>query len=124
MTQPLALLLYEKPSPGSRLSGAFESLNYRTLPLSDPAELATTAQRELPMILVVELHNRRAEVLAAVTALHADPATAHLPVIAFTSREDDTLRTQAHEAGIKVLTTDSAILMHLAEFVEHALQLD
>lgn len=124
MTHPLALLLHDKMMPGSKLATKFEELDFRVATISDPAELLPTAQREMPMIVAADLTNRRGDVLEAIVALHAAGATAHIPVIAYAAREDDKLRESALAAGVKVMATETTILPHLAQFVEHALHIE
>lgn len=124
MKKPLALLLHEKLMPGSQVSSKFEEMEYRVRALADPAALAETAKREMPMLVVADLSNRRGDVLAAIAALSADEATAHVPVIAYATHEDERLREAARKAGVKVLATDATIVPHLGPFVDHALQLE
>ncbi len=124
MTKPLAVLLHEKMVPGSKLASKFEELDYRVVTVADPAELPAAARREGPMLVVADLSNRRGDVLAAIEALRADEATSHIPVVAYTAREDEKLREAALKAGVKVLATDTTIVPHLPHFVDHALSLD
>ncbi|MGE3311053.1 MAG: response regulator [Limisphaerales bacterium] len=124
MTKPLAVLLHEKMVPGSKLVTRFEELDYRVVTVSDPAELTEVARREGPMLVVADLLNRRGDVLAAIEALRKDEGTSHIPVIAYTAREDEKLREAALGAGVRILATDATILPHLPHFVEHALSLD
>ncbi|MBL9136304.1 MAG: hypothetical protein JNK85_10565 [Verrucomicrobiales bacterium] len=124
MTKPLALLLHEKLMPGSQLVNKFEELDYRVVTLSDPGQLPEYVRVEMPMIVVADLTNRRGDVLATIAAMLADEATAHVPVIAYSSREDEKQREAALKAGVKVLATDATITQHLPQFLEHALQID
>jgi CheY-like chemotaxis protein len=124
MTKPLALLLHEKLMPGSQLANKFEELDYRVVTLSDPAQLADYVRVEMPMIVVADLSNRRGDVLAAIAAMAGETATAHVPVIAYSAREDEKQRESALKAGVKILATDATITPHLPQFLEHALQID
>lgn len=124
MTKPLAVLLHEKSMPGSKLASKFEELDYRVVTVTDPVELAAVARRERPMLVVADLTSRRGDVLAAIGALQAEETTSHIPVLAYTPREDEKLREAALKAGVKILATDATILPHLPQFVEHALSLD
>lgn len=121
MTKPLALLLHEKLMPGSQLVSRFEAMEYRVATLADPADLATAASRQAPMLVVADLTNRRGDVLEAVTRMHAQPETAHIPVIGYAPREDEKVREAAAKAGIRLLATDATIVPHLSQFVEAAL---
>jgi CheY-like chemotaxis protein len=124
MTKPLAVLLHEKAMPGSKLVSKFEEMDYRVMTVIDPGDLVALALKERPMLVVADLTNRRGDVLVAIGGLQAEESTAHIPVLAYTPREDEKLREAALKAGVKVLATDATILPHLPQFVEHALQLD
>jgi len=124
MTKPLAVLLHEKAMPGSKLVSKFEEMDYRVMTVADPGDLVALALKERPMLVVADLTNRRGDVLVAIGGLQAEESTAHIPVLAYTPREDEKLREAALKAGVKVLATDATILPHLPQFVEHALQLD
>lgn len=121
MTKPLALLLHEKMIPGSKLVSKFEALDYRVVTLADPEELAPTASKHMPMLVVADLTNRRGDVLEAVGKMLAQDATAHVPVIAYAPREDEKVREAASKAGIRLLATEAVIVPHLDQFVEAAL---
>lgn len=121
MTKPLALLLHEKMVPGSKLVSRFEALDYRVVTLPDPADLVPTVAREMPMLLVADLTNRRGDVLAAVGQMLGNPETAHVPVIAYTPREDEKVREAASKVGVRLLATEAIIVPHLEQFVEAAL---
>lgn len=124
MTKPLAVLLHEKLMPGSQLTTKFEELDYRVVTVMDPSDLAAVARRERPMLVVADLTSRRGDVLDAISALQAEEGTAHIPVLAYAPREDEKQREAALKAGVKILATDSTIVQHLPQFVEHALALD
>ncbi|HMO63773.1 MAG TPA: hypothetical protein PKE47_00845 [Verrucomicrobiota bacterium] len=124
MTKPLALLLHERLLPGSKLAGRFDELLYRVRTLADPARLVAEAQAGLPMVIVADLAQRRPEVLAAVTELHARPETAHIPIIGYLARDDAAARREAAAAGIKVVATDTTVVAHLPQFLELALHVE
>lgn len=124
MTHPLALLLHDKMMPGSKLGAKFEERDFRVVTLADPAELLAVAKREMPMIVAADLTNRRGDVLQAIRALHDEETTSHIPVIAYAAREDDKLREAALQAGVKVMATETTVLPHLGQFIEHALHVE
>lgn len=123
-TKPLALLVHEKLMPGSQLASQFEELEYRVVTLPDPGILLETARKEMPMLVVVDLTHRRREILVAVQNLREDPATAHVPVLAYVGRDEEKIRDEAIRAGVKILAAEAAIVLHLQQFVDQALQLD
>jgi len=62
--------------------------------------------------------------LAEISRLKQNPATKHLPIIGF--RQDDTaeLRAAAETAGVTLLVTEAAIVNHLPQLLEQALELE
>ena len=124
MTKPLALLIHEKLMPGSQLVSRFEERDYRVLTTADPAQLTDLARSELPMIVVADLTSRRGDVLEALGGLKSDPATAHVPILAYAARADGRLPGAAKKAGITVLATDATVLLHLDQYIQRCLELD
>ena len=124
MTQPLAMLLYEKLLPGGQLVNRLQDLGYRVLPVPDTAEFVVAAEREKPLVAVVDLEPRHANAAAAIAALRAHPATAHIPVIAFATVRNEAAQEQARQAGATLVTHDTTIVAHLGQFLEKALQVD
>ena len=64
MTQPLALVFYEKLMPGSQLVNRLQDLNYRVQAVNDLAAFLRSAQSEGPLLAVVDL-DRAATTFAA-----------------------------------------------------------
>ncbi len=124
MTQPLALVLYERLLPGTQLVNRLQDLNYRTQTLNKPAELVESAIAAKPLVVLADLGPAPGEVLNCVRALKQDPATKHLPVIAFAEDEGAELKAQAEAAGVTLLVGETAALNHLPQLLEQALQLD
>jgi CheY-like chemotaxis protein len=124
MTQPLALLLYEKLLPGGQLVNKLQDLGYRVLPVPDPADLVATAEREKPLVAVVDLEPYHEKIAAAIAALRTHDTTAHIPVIAFGTARNEAAQEQARQAGATLITHDSTILAHLDHFLEQALRVD
>ncbi len=124
MTQPLALVLYEKLLPGSKLVNRLQDLGYRVLAVSAPDVLVSCAQQEKPMLVVADLAATKGKVSDAITQLKQNQATSHLPVIAFADEKDTALQQSARDAGASLVVNEVAILTHLEQFLEQALQLD
>ena len=51
MTQPLALVLYEKLLPGSQLVNRLQDLNYRVQTVTEPSTLVECAEQSKPMLV-------------------------------------------------------------------------
>ncbi|HZL78634.1 MAG TPA: hypothetical protein VFC17_07250, partial [Candidatus Limnocylindrales bacterium] len=82
MTEPLAMVFYERLMPGSQLVNRLQDLNYRVLAVNNAARLAASAKRETPLLLFVDLATP-GDVCGVIARLKSEPATSHLPVIAF-----------------------------------------
>jgi len=123
MVQPLAIVFYERLMPGSQLVNRLQDLNYRVLPVSNPALLAATVRREMPLLLFADLA-ARGDVSGAIEKIKADSGTSHLPVIAFAPDNDSSLLEAARKAGANLAVGESALAGHLEQLLEQALRLD
>jgi CheY-like chemotaxis protein len=124
MTQPLALVLYEKLLPGSQLVNRLQDLNYRVQVIADAERLVECAEQAKPMLVLADLESTRNNVCAAVARLRQNTATKHLPVIAFSGERVVDLQAAARVAGATLVVTDAAILTHLPQFLDQALQVE
>jgi CheY-like chemotaxis protein len=124
MTQPLALVLYEKLLPGSQLVNRLQDLNYRVQTVAEAARLVECAEQARPMLVLADLESSRNDVSPALARLKQNPATQHLPVIAFSLEASVELQNAARAAGATLVLTDTAILNHLPQFLDQALQIE
>jgi CheY-like chemotaxis protein len=124
MTQPLALVLYEKLLPGSQLVNRLQDLGYRVLTAPAADALVACAEQEKPMLVLVDLTAANSKGPELIAQLKKNPATNHLPVIAFAEEREAALQTAAREAGASLVVNDAAILTHLEQFLQQALHLD
>ena len=124
MKQPLALLLYEKLLPGGQLVNRLQDLGYRVQPVPAPGDLVPTAERETPLVAFVDLEPRFEKTCEAISALRQNSATSHVPVIAFAAQQNEEAHESARRAGATLVVNDTALLLHLAQFLDQALQLD
>lgn len=124
MTLPLAIVFYEDLMPGSQLVNRLQDLQYRVQAVTEPAELLACANRAGPMLILADLVSTRADICALIKQLRSSPVTAHVPVIAFSNDIDDELQGIARGVGAKLVVTDSAILTHLEQLIERALQVE
>lgn len=124
MTQPLALILYEKLLPGSQLVNRLQDLNYRVQALTQATKLVETAEQLKPMLVLADLVSQANDVCAAIQKLRQNPNTQHIPVLGFGSDESKELQAAAQAAGVTLLVSDTAILNHLPECLEQALQVE
>jgi CheY-like chemotaxis protein len=121
--QPLAVVFYERLMPGSQLVNRVQDLGYRVLSLSALERLSATIQRESPLLLFIDLAGDT-DVCAAIAELRSGPATAHLPIIGFAPETAADLLAKARTAGATIAVSETAVLNHLAQFVDQALHVD
>jgi len=124
MTQPLALILYEKLLPGSQLANRLQDLNYRVQTIADATLLEKCAEQAKPLLVVADLESAANNVLEAIGRLKQNPATRHLPVIGFSKADGPELRTAAEKAGITLFVTEAAVMNHLPQLLEQALEVE
>jgi len=124
MTQPLALVLYERLLPGTQLVNRLQDLNYRVQAMADPDMLLAQARREKPMLVLADLASTRENVCGAVAQLKQNPDTRHIPVIAFAPDDTAGLQAAARAAGAVLVVTEAAILNHLPQLLQQALQVE
>jgi len=123
MTQPFALVFYERLMPGSQLVNRLQDLNYRVLTVTNAALLAATAKREMPMLLLADFESQ-ADVRTAIEKIKADPATTHIPVIAFGPDDKAELLAAAKAAGANLVMGESALGNHFPQVLDQVLQLE
>jgi len=92
--------------------------------VSAPDELLAGAASAGPMLILVDLASKRLDICDLIKRLRATPTTAHIPIIAFADESEDKLQSAAKEAGATLVVTDAAILPHLNQFIERALQVE
>jgi len=124
MIQPLALVLYEKLLPGSQVVNRLQDLNYRVQTIADASKLVEQAEETRPMLVLADLDSSRNDVCAAIGRLKQNSATKHLPVIGITGESAAGLQAAAQAAGITLVVSEAAILNHLPQFLDQALQIE
>ena len=124
MTQPLAIVLYEKLLPGTQLVNRLQDLSYRVQTIASADRLVECAEQARPMLVLADLHSTRNDVCAALARLKQNEATKHLPVIAFSGQDTDELQAAAKAAGATLIVNEAAILAHLPQILEQALRVE
>jgi CheY-like chemotaxis protein len=122
MTQPLALVFYEKLLPGSQLVNRLQDLNYRVQAVNDLAALQQCARTESPLLALVDLSG--SDVCRAIAALKADDATRHIPIIAFADEQGAELQAAAQKAGATIVVSEANIANYLPELLNQVLQVE
>jgi CheY-like chemotaxis protein len=124
MAEPLALVLYTRLLPGSQLVNRLQDLKYRVQTLAEPSLLVQTAQESKPMVVLADLDAGSGNVCEAVARLKQDPSTRHLPVIAFGAENAPELQAAAQAAGVALIVGEVALVNHLTQILDQALQVD
>ena len=124
MTQPLALVVYERLLPGTQLINRLQDLNYRVLGVTDAGTLLTCARQEKPMIVLADLVSTKSDVCGAIEKLKQAPDTQHIPVVAIAPDDAAGLQDSARAAGVALVVSETAVLNHLPQFLEQALQIE
>jgi CheY-like chemotaxis protein len=124
MNQPLALVVYERLLPGSQLLNRLQDLNYRVQAVANADSLVECAEQAKPMLVLADLESTRYNVCAALARLKQNPITQHLPVIAFGGENSADLQAAARAAGVALVVGETAILQHLPQLLEQALQVE
>ena len=124
MTQPLALVFYEKLMPGSQLVNRLQDLNYRVQAVNDLASFQRCAQSDGPMVAFLDLESKEGDVCQTISGLKSGVATQHIPVVAFASERAAELQAAAQKAGAKLVVSETALLDHLPELLNQALQVE
>jgi len=123
MTQPLALVFYEKLFPGSRLVNRLQDMNYRVQTITSPDLLHVTAAREKPLLIFLDLLEDRALVYPSIREVKKDSNTQHIPVITFISANDKSVEASALAAGANLVVAETAIIDQLAQIIDQALNI-
>ena len=124
MTQPLALVAYEELSPGAQLVNRLQDMKYRVQALTEVRKLEETASGIGAMLIFLDLGIKSAGACMLISSLKKNEKTAHIPVIAFADDDAKDLQSAAKEAGAAQVVTDAAVVAHLPELIQQALQVE
>ena len=76
------------------------------------------------MLVLADLESTRNDISRVIAELRRDPSTQHIPVIAIAPEGATDLLNAATAAGATLVAGETAILSHLAEFLDQALQVE
>lgn len=123
VNEPLALLLCERGLIATQLTQRLAALRYRLHVVGKPPELVAAALTEKAMIILADVESNTPEVVQALMQLRADAATAHIPVIAFGREMNDHTQADLVARGATMAVNEVAILSHLAQLLDRALEI-
>lgn len=110
--------------PGTQLVNRLQDLRYRVQVVTHAAELPAVAAQHGAMLVLVDLASKKADICEVIRQLRAASATSHLPILAFADEADAALASSGRTAGATLVVTDAAILTHLPQLIEQALQVE
>jgi len=124
MTKPLGLVFYERLMPGSQLANRLQDLGYRVSTVTDLGALNGAVEKEMPMVIVMDLTSERGDVNAVIRDLRGAEKTQHIPIVAFASKANKKAMDDAVNAGAKLVAVDEAVLTQLPQLLEQALEVE
>jgi len=77
-----------------------------------------------PLVVLADLATSNGDVCAAIRELKRNPETNHIPIIAFTDLKNEKLQAGATAAGATIVAGSDAILDHLPQLLDQALQVE
>ena len=124
MTEPLALVFYEKLLPGQQLVNRLQDLGYRVQAVTDVNILEQEVQKQKPMLLIVEFPSGKTRVHEVIKALKENPDTAHVAILAYMAHASAALQETARTAGANLTASEAGLLDQLPQLLEQVLQVD
>jgi PleD family two-component response regulator len=124
VTQPLALVVYEKLLPGTQLVNRLQDLKYRARAVTDATTLVACARQDKPLVILVDVFSSRHNIAGILAQLKQTSETQHIPIVAFAGDDAKALQESALAAGANLVVTDAAILNHLPQMLEQALRVE
>lgn len=124
MTEPLALVAYERMMPGSQLLVKLRDLGYRSEHVRRLATLSAAAAEKKPLVIVLDLLWRTEDSLATIAQLAGAAETEHVPILAYADMGDEALMEQALNEGAALVAGDDGILAQLPRLLDQALEVD
>ena len=76
------------------------------------------------MLVIADLFSSRHSVPEKLSTLKQNPSTQHIPVLAFAAENAADLQEAARSAGVALVVSEAAIIVHLPQFLDQALQLE
>lgn len=90
--------------------------------VSVPADLVAAAESQKAMIVLADVEGLSHAVVSAIQTLRGNAATSHIPVIAFARELDDPAQGSLVAKGATIAVTESAVLGHLSQLLNRALE--
>ncbi len=124
MTEPLALVFYEKLLLGQQLVNRLQDMGYRVQVVTNANMLKEQVEKFKPMLLVAEFPAEKTSVHEAIASIKQHPATAHVAILAYIAEATAILQERAGAAGVNLVASESGVLEQLPQLLEQVLQID
>lgn len=115
------LIVDDSPSQLLGLKRLVEKMGHEALTAEDGAAGVEAAKRELPDLVLMDVVMPNLNGFQATRSISKDPATAHIPVILVTTKDQDTDRVWGMRQGAKAYVTKPVSEADLAKALNDAL---
>ncbi|MGN6729003.1 MAG: response regulator [Rhodanobacteraceae bacterium] len=115
------LIVDDSPSQLLGLKRLVEKMGHETLTAEDGAAGVEAAKRELPDLVLMDVVMPNLNGFQATRSISKDPATAHIPVILVTTKDQDTDRVWGMRQGARAFVTKPVNEAELTKAVTEAL---
>ncbi|HET7558144.1 MAG TPA: twitching motility response regulator PilH [Rhodanobacteraceae bacterium] len=115
------LIVDDSPSQLLGLKRLVEKMGHEALTAEDGAAGVEAAKRELPDLVLMDVVMPNLNGFQATRSISKDPATAHIPVILVTTKDQDTDRVWGMRQGARAFVTKPVNEAELTQAVKDAL---
>jgi CheY-like chemotaxis protein len=102
----------------SKIRGTAEQLGVAVKFARTADALAEAARRDLPSLIICDLHSQKTDPIELAKQLKADDQLRSIPLVGFFSHVQTELQHQAEEAGFDRVLPRSAFSSHLAQILK------
>jgi PleD family two-component response regulator len=106
----------------TQLVERLEALRYRHVSLTQPAGLVAAAVESKPIVILIDVDVSTEAVTSALQQLRANPVTSHIPAIGFGHEVAEMTQAALVAQGATLVANDAAMLNHLAQLLDRALE--
>lgn len=124
MTKPVALAYFGNLVLGNQLETRLESLGYHVSVAPDASLLPERAEKETPLLIIVEVPPDSAALVNSISSIRALPNTRHIPILAYAGSNATRGLAAAREAGANMVASDKNIVPQLPFLLDQVLQID
>ncbi len=123
MSEPLAVVYYSNLLPGSQLTSRLKDLGYRVRTIEALNLLKQVCEEQKPLFALVEIAPQKGG-YPEIEAVRLNPATEHIPVVAFSGSHDKAFQAAARSSGVSLVAASAAVLDQLPQLLDQALDME